>query len=81
MNRTSIHHLPLLLLEDVTEGAGARLDRLLQGAQETLAEPSYRTHVETGLDASQELEASAKQDTERNRALEEMKGKEGGRGN
>ena len=80
MNRTSIHHLPLLLLEDVTEGAGVRLDRLHQGAQETLAEQSYRTHVEIGLDASQEPEASAKLGTERNRALEGMRGKEGGKG-
>ena len=79
MNRTSIHHLPLLLLEDVTEGAGARLDRLLQGAQETLEKPSYRTHVETGLDASQEQEVSVKLGTGKNRAQGEKKGKKGGR--
>ena len=80
MNRTFIHHLPLLLLGDVTEEAGVRLDRPQQGAQETLAEQSYRTHVETGLDASQEPGALAKLDTERNRAPEEMRGKEGGKG-
>ena len=78
-NRTFGHHLPLLLVEDVTEEAGAGLDRPQQGAQETLAELSYRTHVETGLDASRELEVSVKLDTGRNRARGEKKGKKGGR--
>ena len=78
-NRTFGHHLPLLLLEDVTEEAGAGLDRPHQGAQEARAEPSYRTLVEIGLDASQEQEVSVKPGTGKNRAQGEKKGKKGGR--